>query len=414
MLYRMIVFIVTSVSIFLFSHSSVFAHTSVVGTTPKEGEVLTVQPEQIILEFSEPVTGNVVNMELLDQSAKRVQVSKVEMLDEPTKIKVKIPNLNNGTYTVKWSMISADGHPSEGGYTFSIGEGVQTNTVVEGNASARSSVFSEVMIVTLRYIVEGLILIGAGVKWLDMFVKRYRLPSILQRMKNMKKIFFSILVVGLIAELIVYKSIIPKGSLLIHSPFSVIIMIQLLLLVLMSLQHMENEWYALIWGFLVASFSFTGHVWITNPNWAAVIIRMIHVMSIAVWLGALIYLALVIVWITLYKITFDQKRFRKHFSIIAGTSFILAFLSGELIVFLQTRNWVFFNFNSIWTNLLNIKIFTVCIITIVAWRQTKIWGNDMGTVNRRLLLLEIVLAILVLLAGIWMSQVSFPVSSVTS
>lgn len=36
MLYRMIVFIVTSVSIFLFSHSSVFAHTSVVGTTPKD------------------------------------------------------------------------------------------------------------------------------------------------------------------------------------------------------------------------------------------------------------------------------------------------------------------------------------------------------------------------------------------
>lgn len=182
----------------------------------------------------------------------------------------------------------------------------------------------------------------------------------------------------------------------------------------MSLQHMGNEWYALIWGFLVASFSFTGHVWITNPNWAAVIIRMVHVMSIAVWLGALIYLALVIAWTTLYKITFDQKSFRKHFSIIAGISFILAFLSGELIVFLQTRNWMLFNVESEWTNLLNIKVVTVLIITIVAWRQTKTWGNDIGTVNRRLLLLEIVLAILVLLAGIWMSQVSFPVSSVTS
>ncbi|HDR4604852.1 copper resistance protein CopC [Bacillus anthracis] len=412
MLYRIIVFILTSVSIFLFSHSSVFAHTSVVETTPKEGEVLTVQPEQIIFEFSEPVTGNVVNIELLDQSAKRVQVSKSGILDEPTKIKVKIPKLNNGTYTVRWSMISADGHPSEGGYTFSIGEEVQTNVVAEGNASG--SVFSDVMMITLRYIVEGMVLIGAGVKWFDMYVKRYSLPSVLQRMEKMKKIFFSILVVGLIAELIVYKSIIPKGSLLIHSPFSVIIMIQLLLLVLMSLQHMGNEWYALIWGFLVASFSFTGHVWITNPNWAAVIIRMIHVMSIAVWLGALIYLALVIAWTTLYKITFDQKRFRKHFSIIAGTSFILAFLSGELIVFLQTRNWMLFNMESAWTNLLNIKAVTVLIITIVAWRQTKTWGNDMGTVNRRLLLLEIVLAILVLLAGIWMSQVSFPVNSVTS
>lgn len=412
MLYRMIVFIVTSVSVFLFSHSSVFAHTSVVGTSPKEGEVLTVQPEQIILEFSELVTGKVVNIELLDPSAKRVRVSKVEMLDDPTKIQVKIPNLNNGTYTVRWSMISADGHPSEGSYTFSIGEEVPTNAVVEGNAS--TSVFSEVMIVILRYIVEGMILIGAGVKWLDMFVKRYNLPPVLQRMKNMKMIFFSILVVGLIAELIVYKSIIPKGSLLIHSPFSVIIMIQLLLLILMSLQHMGNEWYALIWGFLVASFSFTGHVWITNPNWAAVIIRMVHVMSIAVWLGALIYLALVIAWTTLYKITFDQKSFRKHFSIIAGISFILAFLSGELIVFLQTRKWMLFNVDSEWTNLLNIKAVTVLIITIVAWRQTKTWGNDIGTVNRRLLLLEIVLAILVLLAGIWMSQVSFPVSSVTS
>ncbi|TKI78545.1 copper resistance protein CopC, partial [Bacillus wiedmannii] len=80
----------------------------------------------------------------------------------------------NGTYTVRWSMISADGHPSEGGYPFSIGEEVQTNVVVEGNASGSGSVFSDVMIVTLRYIVGGMILIGAGVKWLDMFVKRYR------------------------------------------------------------------------------------------------------------------------------------------------------------------------------------------------------------------------------------------------
>ena len=54
------------------------------------------------------------------------------MFDDPTKIKVKIPNLNNGTYTVRWSMISADGHPSEGSYTFSIGEEVPTNAVVEG------------------------------------------------------------------------------------------------------------------------------------------------------------------------------------------------------------------------------------------------------------------------------------------
>ena len=72
---------------------------------------------------------------MLDASAKRVQVSKVEILDNPTKLKVKLPNLNNGTYTVRWSMISADGHPSEGGYPFSIGEEVQTNVVVEGNAS---------------------------------------------------------------------------------------------------------------------------------------------------------------------------------------------------------------------------------------------------------------------------------------
>lgn len=124
---------------------------------------------------------------MLDASAKRVQVSKVEILDNPTKLKVKLPNLNNGAYTVRWSMISADGHPSEGGYPFSIGEEVQTNVVVEGNASGSGSVFSDVMIVTLRYIVEGMILIGAGVKWLDMFVKRYSLPPILQRMKNMKR-----------------------------------------------------------------------------------------------------------------------------------------------------------------------------------------------------------------------------------
>ncbi len=51
MLYRMIVFILTSVSIFLFSHSSVFAHTSVVGATPKEGRFLQYNRNRLFLNL---------------------------------------------------------------------------------------------------------------------------------------------------------------------------------------------------------------------------------------------------------------------------------------------------------------------------------------------------------------------------
>lgn len=401
-------------SVFFFYHSSISAHTNVVETSPKDGEILTVSPQQIGIEFSDKVTGNVVNIELLDVNSKPIQLPQVRNSDHPNKVMVEVPELKKGTYTVNWSLVSADGHPTNGFYSFSVQEKSERNEAISnGNNESLSnetsnSQLSEILMVILRYLVEGLVLIGAGLTWMNLFARRYQLPDVIQKLGKWKVIFIGIVVFGLIAELFLYVSLMPNVDSFFKSPFSTTIIIQLLLLLLLFMQNVGNKWYAFIWTLLVMSFSFTGHVWVTNPNWLAISLRIVHVVSIAVWIGSIVYLAFILVQKVFKQIEFEQKRFRTFFSYMAGVSFGLALLSGEMIVFLQTRNWILVGPDSLWTTILNIKILAVLVITVLAVRQTSKWKSDVKIIDRRLLLIEIVVAILVLLAGVWMSQISFP------
>ena len=102
------------------------AHADLLSSDPAAGAVLDVMPESVNLEFAE-------NILIVDGSeeANQILVSNAagERIDDQTPI-VSGANLStrldqsapNGSYSVVYRVVSADGHPIEGSFTFSVGE----------------------------------------------------------------------------------------------------------------------------------------------------------------------------------------------------------------------------------------------------------------------------------------------------
>ncbi len=103
--------------------SSVSAHTALTVSNPADGEALEGFPENLELQFSEPV--RLVRAELftVNDGAEREVDIKFEKTaaNEKTQLVPLPDNLSHGNYRVAWSVLGADGHPVSGEFTFSAG-----------------------------------------------------------------------------------------------------------------------------------------------------------------------------------------------------------------------------------------------------------------------------------------------------
>ncbi|MEU8076241.1 copper resistance protein CopC [Catellatospora citrea] len=102
-----------------------WAHAELVATTPAGGAVLATPPDQVVLRFTEPVTAGLGEIRVLDRSGTAVTTeAPVQPPGDPATIAVGLPvALPSGVYTVAWQALSADTHPIEGAFAFTVGDG---------------------------------------------------------------------------------------------------------------------------------------------------------------------------------------------------------------------------------------------------------------------------------------------------
>lgn len=103
---------------FLFlSSPAVFAHTALESANPAERDVVTEELQEMVLEFNTDLEqGSSFTVE--DETGQEVPIG-VEM-GEQSMIGTLGAAIANGTYTVNWKIIGADGHPIEGTYAFTL------------------------------------------------------------------------------------------------------------------------------------------------------------------------------------------------------------------------------------------------------------------------------------------------------
>ena len=109
---------IASLFLVLFGAAPASAHDVLVNVDPADGEVVESAPEKVVLTFSG---------ELIDISPQVILSTGEEQVptDAPSidgfDLVAPMPDLDEGTYTLAYSVVSSDGHRIEGSTTFSVG-----------------------------------------------------------------------------------------------------------------------------------------------------------------------------------------------------------------------------------------------------------------------------------------------------
>ena len=99
----------------------VWAHTKLVRSEPAPHAVLRRPPVEIRLWFSERLEGAFSTAELRGQAGDKIedQAARVSPADARM-LTLKIPQLGSGEYTVKYRVLSIDGHVLEASFRFTV------------------------------------------------------------------------------------------------------------------------------------------------------------------------------------------------------------------------------------------------------------------------------------------------------
>ncbi|MFJ7735630.1 copper resistance protein CopC [Lysinibacillus sp. NPDC097287] len=126
--------------------TSAFAHSHLGGSNPADGEVITEPLNEIVLNFD----GQIEQGSFIDVTTASGQTIELKetIIGEGTLTGTVAEPLPNDEYKVNWSIISKDGHPLEGNFSFTVNDPVsktvekepsETTNAVEEKTEAPSA-----------------------------------------------------------------------------------------------------------------------------------------------------------------------------------------------------------------------------------------------------------------------------------
>ncbi|MDR7236024.1 copper resistance CopC/CopD family protein [Neobacillus drentensis] len=142
-------------SLFLFLFPSISsAHAYIKKSTPLENETVEKVPTKVTIKFDESIQPSFNSIKVFDSEGNRVD-KKNGRIDpkQPFILKSDLKkNLPNGSYRIKWKVVSSDGHPVEGVIPFQIGEKGQDSTAIENETKGYTPKADLIIIRWLQYL----------------------------------------------------------------------------------------------------------------------------------------------------------------------------------------------------------------------------------------------------------------------
>ena len=111
------------------------AHDEVLSTSPEQGAVLESAPEQIELSYSGEIMD--IGHQVLVTGPEGQSVTEGPLERDGSQVVQPLAEAGSeeGTYQVVWRVVSSDGHPIEGTYTYQVGDGADTTTAAPSLSS---------------------------------------------------------------------------------------------------------------------------------------------------------------------------------------------------------------------------------------------------------------------------------------
>jgi len=141
-----------------------FMHAALASTQPADGSVVSQAPAQVTASFDQTVGISAGSLVVYSPSGQRVDDGQAFHVTAFEIGVALLPKLGDGTYTAVWHVISADTHPVEGAFTFSVG--APSATHVGALAPPSDALVSDLFAVVrwLEYLCFALL--GGGVAFL--------------------------------------------------------------------------------------------------------------------------------------------------------------------------------------------------------------------------------------------------------
>ena len=106
---------------FTFQAKLAMAHAALVKSDPPRRATLSISPKQVRLWFNEKIEGSYASVIVLDSNKNSITENNPETVaDDPKSIILSLPQLDSGRYTVKYRVMSVDGHVIESSFDFSV------------------------------------------------------------------------------------------------------------------------------------------------------------------------------------------------------------------------------------------------------------------------------------------------------
>lgn len=293
-----VIFIISLIIGIVTCSQQVSAHATLEKVTPAQNSVVENAPKEITLKFNEPVHSKYSSIKIYDDNGSELTEVKPSTTGSSQTLTFPIENLNKGTHSIKWHTMSADGHEINDSFEFSVGKqtanGIDTAPPFYEKADFWFGV--------TRFIIEGLLITLTGLYFVNRLAKRQSLPHLNFKTYTMPTIL-TLVMISVITVLIYMMTLssdvvsdvlsLQKATLL-QTPFILTMIAVIILLLLFTLKNMDTSWYIFIPSLILIALSMSGHAWSQSvPIWS-IFIRVIHITGISFWLGALIYLVVMV------------------------------------------------------------------------------------------------------------------------
>jgi len=114
------------IGLYLCLPSLCFAHAYLVKSVPAGRATLFTSPAKIQLWFNERLEPRYSSASVLDSDGKRVDLDNAQVSsDDPKQLAIGVKQLQGGKYTVKFRVLSVDGHVVEQSFPFTIRDAIK-------------------------------------------------------------------------------------------------------------------------------------------------------------------------------------------------------------------------------------------------------------------------------------------------
>ncbi len=325
------------------------AHASLVEVAPSDRSTLDAAPEQVTLEFSEPVTLSTGGLRVFDGQANRVDDGEVEV-GGPETIGVALPaDLPDGGYVVTYRVVSADSHPIGGVSTFTIGQAAPVDDALVADLFAGGGQVVGIVGPALRGIGYLAVLLAAGAVFVTALIVRR--PEDRRRAARLSA---RAAVVGIAATVLAVpvQAIAVTGSSFLEvlrpavlgevlaSSFGQGTLVRLVWLVVLAVFVSRGATLlprAVAAAAALGSFLLDGHQRSVEPMWLLVGSDTVHLGAGAVWFGGLVLLVLLVRSRSIDDDAVGAARLVQRFSGVALVSFVAVSLAGTAMSWALVR-----------------------------------------------------------------------------